>query len=333
MIGSWLLGLIAIATVTVLVGARIADQTRRAGMLKALGATPALISGLLVAEYLAVATAASISGLLTGRLLGPSLSPPGTGLLGHTDSPSVRPLDVAVVAVAALGITILATFVPALRAARSSTVRALDDSAHTPRHHELTVRLSAHLPTPILVGVRVAARRPRRTMLAAFTIAVTVAGIVAVMFAHATLTSDHPGVQAGLPDPDTQRLSAVMVALTVFLSIMAAVNLTFIATTTALDARITLAVTRAVGASPAQAVGGLAAAQTLPALLGVAVGWPAGAALFAALDSGGNVTSPPLWWLVAIVPATVLLTVILTAVPARHWARQPIAAALSAGSD
>jgi ABC-type lipoprotein release transport system permease subunit len=331
MIGSWLLGLIAIATVTVLVGARVADQTKRAGMLKALGATPALIARLLVAEYLAVAGAAAISGLLAGWLLAPLFAPPDTGLLGHTDAPTIRPLDLTVVLVAAIGITIVASFVTALRAARTSTVRALDDSAHTPRRHGLTVRVSGHLPTPILVGVRVAARRPRRTLLAAFTIAVAVTGIVAVMFAQATLSSEHSGVTIGLPDPDTQRLGAVMVALTVSLAVMAAVNLVFIATTTALDARIALAVTRAMGASPGQAVGGLAAAQTLPALLGVAVGWPAGAVLFAALNSGGDAASPPLWWLIAIASVTVLFTVALTAVPARHWARRPIAATLDAG--
>jgi putative ABC transport system permease protein len=332
MTGSWLLGLIAAATVMVLVGARVAEQNRRAGMLKALGATPLLIAGLMVAEYLAVAIAAATSGLVAGQALGPLFAPPGSGLLGRTESPSLRPLDVAFVIAVALGITVLATLVPALRAARTSTVWALQAGARTPRRHSLTVRVSAHLPTAILVGVRIAARRPRRTLLAAFTIAVAVTGIVAVLFAHATLAGELPGGQTSLPDPNTARLTTVMLALTVSLAVMAAVNLIFVATTTALDARIALAVIQALGASPGQAVGGLAAAQILPAILGIAAGWPAGIALFEALDSGSNTARPPLWFLIAIVPGAVLLTTALTSLPAERWTRRSIAATLNAGS-
>jgi hypothetical protein len=45
--GSWLLGLPAVATIAVLVGARMADQIRRVGLLKAVGDTPSLVAAVL----------------------------------------------------------------------------------------------------------------------------------------------------------------------------------------------------------------------------------------------------------------------------------------------
>jgi hypothetical protein len=42
--GSWLLGVLAVASVVVLVGGRMADQTRRVGLLKAVGGTPQLVA-------------------------------------------------------------------------------------------------------------------------------------------------------------------------------------------------------------------------------------------------------------------------------------------------
>jgi putative ABC transport system permease protein len=237
------------------------------------------------------------------------------------------------VAAVAIGITALATFVPAWRAARTSTVRALAGGAHPPRRRQTVVNLSRHLPVTLLIGLRIAARRPRRTLLGAFTIAVAVIGVITVMYAQATLNSDQPGSPIGLPDPNTQRLSEVMLALTILLTIMTAVNLIFITSITALDAKISLAVTGALGATPAQATGGLAAAQIIPALLGAVSGWPAGAALFAALDNGADSAAPPLWRLIVIIPATVLLTAALTALPAQLATRRPIAATLSSGSS
>src|SRR5688500_18387557 len=43
LIGSQLLGLLAVASVAVLVGGRMSDQTRRVGLLKAVGGTPGLV--------------------------------------------------------------------------------------------------------------------------------------------------------------------------------------------------------------------------------------------------------------------------------------------------
>ena len=64
---------------------------------------------------------------------------------------SVRWLMVMRVAVAA-------TLAPAVRASRTSTVLALADAARPPRRTAWLIAISARLPVPLLLGLRVAAR-------------------------------------------------------------------------------------------------------------------------------------------------------------------------------
>ena len=78
MVGSWLLGLLAVASVAVLVGGRMAEQTRRVGLLKAVGSTPGLVAAVLLAEHLMLAVVAAAFGLLIGWLVAPLLTSPGT---------------------------------------------------------------------------------------------------------------------------------------------------------------------------------------------------------------------------------------------------------------
>ena len=66
LIGSWLLGLLAAASVALVVGGRMAEQARRVGLLKAVGSTPGLVAVVLLAEYLTVALLAAAAGLVAG---------------------------------------------------------------------------------------------------------------------------------------------------------------------------------------------------------------------------------------------------------------------------
>ena len=90
--GGWLLGLLAVASVAVLVGGRMADQIRRVGLLKAVGGTPGLVAAVLLAEYLVVALLAAAAGLAIGWLAAPLLTDPGAGLLGARGCAVAHPL-------------------------------------------------------------------------------------------------------------------------------------------------------------------------------------------------------------------------------------------------
>jgi ABC-type lipoprotein release transport system permease subunit len=174
----------------------------------------------------------------------------------------------------------------------------------------------------------VAARRPRRVVLSAASIFVAATGIVAVLGARAQFGQDAQLV--GGTDPSTDRFNQVMLVLTISLVALAAVNAISVTWATALDARHSSALARALGATPRQVSTGLSAAQVLPALVGAGLAIPGGLALFAALGGGGDgVTGPPLWQLLAVVPVTVLVVAVLTAIPARLGARRPIAETLA----
>ena len=321
--GSWLLGLLAVAGVALLVGGRMADQTRRVGLLKAVGGTPRLVAVVLLAEYMALALLAAAVGLAAGWLAAPLLADPGAGLVGSAGAPSLTMSTVGVVTAVALGVAAIATFVPAVRAARTSTVHALADAARPPRRTPWLIAISARLPVPLLLGLRMAARRPRRVVLSAASIFVAVTGIVAVLAARAQL--GHDAELVGGTDPSTGQFNQVMLVLTVSLVTLAAVNAIVVTWATALDARHSSALARALGATPQQVSTGLSAAQVLPALVGAALGIPGGLALFAALGGGGDGVSTPLWQLLAVVPVTVLVVAVLTILPARLGARRPVA--------
>ena len=326
--GSWLLGLLAVAGVAVLVGGRMADQSRRVGLLKAVGGTPRLVAVVLLAEYMALALLAAAVGLAAGWLAAPLLADPGASLVGSAGAPSLTMSTVGVVTGVALGVAAVATFVPAVRAARTSTVQALADAARPPRRMPWLIAISARLPVSLLLGLRVAARRPRRAVLSTASIFVAVTGIVAVLAARAQF--GHDADLVGGTDPTTDRFNQVMLVLTVSLVALAAVNAIAVTWATALDARHSSALARALGATPRQVSTGLSAAQVLPALAGAALGIPGGLALFTALGGGGDGVSVPLWQLLAVVPVTALVVAVLTSIPARLDARRPVAEVLAA---
>jgi putative ABC transport system permease protein len=274
----------------------------------------------LLAEYVAVALVAAGAGLAVGALAAPALTEASAGLLGSAAARTVSSATVAIVTAVALGVAVVATLVPAIRASRTSTVLALADAARPPRRIASLIAISGRLPVPLLLGLRIAARRPRRTVLAAVAVVITVSGVVAALAAHADLMQGSNSVRA-------DRLNQVLLAITITLVALAAVNAIFIAWATGLDTKGSAALTRALGATPRQVSTGLSAAQVLPALTGAVLGIPGGLALLAAVSNGTAVT-PPAWQLIAVVTGTVVAVAALTAIPARIGARRPAAEVL-----
>jgi putative ABC transport system permease protein len=322
---SSLFALLAVASVAVLVGGRMVDQTRRVGLLKAVGGTPGLVAAVLLAEYMVLALLAAAAGLAVGWLAAPLLGDPGAGLLGSAGAPSLTVSTVGVVTAVALGVAVAASLVSAVRAARTSTVHALADSARRPRRTRWLIALSTRLPVPLLLGLRVIARRPRRVLLGIASIAVTVSGIVAVLAGRAAMAADWDGPSS--LDPQADRANQVLLSITVVLVALAAINAIVITWTAALDARHASALARALGATPAEVSAGFSAAQVLPAFAGAVLGIAGGLALWAAI---GDEHDPTYWQLLAVVAGTVLVVAALTAIPARLAAARPVTETLRA---
>ena len=320
-IGTWLLSMLAIACIAVLVAGRMAEQARRSGLLKAVGGTPRLVAAVLLTGHLLVAFVAALMGLAVGCLVVPVLSKPDDGLIGSPGPPTLSGVTVAVVMAVAIGIAALSTFRPARRAARISTVAALADAPRLPRRRPVVVVLSSWLPAPLLLGVRLVARRPRRLLLAAASTAVTVATVVALLaFWQGNSASGVPG---GLTNPVVTAVSKVLIVVTVVLVILAAVNAVFIAWATVLETKHSCAVARAFGATPEQVTVGLSAAQVLPAAIGALAGVPAGIGSYHLAKHGGTLVSPSVFSLAATLFATLLVIAALTAIPARLGGRRP----------
>jgi putative ABC transport system permease protein len=212
-----------------------------------------------------------------------------------------------------------------------STVSALADRPRQPRRRATLVRLSRKLPVPALFGLRLVARRPRRAVLSAASIAVTVMGVVAALCLHAAVGSQfaQPGSPDGFISPDVVRGEQVLTAITISLITLAALTAIFTALATVLDARRACAVTLALGATPQQVRAGLVMTQVIPALPGAILGLPLGVGLYlAAAHQAGRL--PPALWLAATVLGTVIVVAALTTVPARIGLRRPAAELLQA---
>jgi putative ABC transport system permease protein len=330
--GALLAGLLAIASVAVLAGGRMAEQTRRIGLLKAVGGTPWLVTVVLLAENLALAVAAAAAGLAVGWLAAPAITSPGAGLVGTPGAPSLTPHIVGEVLAVALAVALAATLVPAIRAARTSTVSALASAARRPRRRGTLIRISRRMPGPLLLGLRLVARRPRRAVLSAASVAVTATGVVATLAFHTAVHSRAARISGHFGNPVVQRDEQMLLVITVVLVALTVLNAICAGWATVLDARHASALARALGATPQQVTAGIATAQMLPAVPGALLGVPLGIGLFAVASHGVGVVIPPAGWLAAAVVGTVAAVGVLSAIPARIGARRPVAGVLAAES-
>ncbi|MFI6536429.1 FtsX-like permease family protein [Nonomuraea sp. NPDC050547] len=328
--GSWLLGFLAVAGVAALAAGRAVEQTRRAGLLKAVGAGPGLIGAVLLTEYLALALAGDALGLVIARLAAPVIASPTASRIGDAGGPEAG--TVVAATVLAVAVAVLSSLRPTVRALRTATVTALAGTAHRPRHRPWLTALSSWLPTSLLLGLRLTARRPGRAVLQACSTATTVVMIVALVTLHAQPDRGY-GLDGSSALPNLRGVHdrRLMLAVTVLLITLAIVNTITFTWTTAMEARANMAIARTLGATPGQIAAGLSTAQILPSLPGAVAGVPVGIGLLS-LFAAGNSTGPPASWLTGAALATVLATAALTALPARLAARRPVARVLSAES-
>ena len=326
LIVSTLLALLAIASIAVVVGSRMAEQTRRVGLLKAVGATPKMVAVVLLAENLLLALAAAAVGVTVGQLIAPALTNLGNGLLGSPPTPPLTLTSAAEVLIVAIVVAACATIVPAIRGARTSTIRALNDPAHPPRRRPALIALSARLPVPLLLAVRLVARRIRRSLLTAASMTIAVAMVVAALtLEHKVQLTNQQQVAAVGGATVADRVTHLVFLLSAILIVLAAINAIFTTWATVIDAQRPTALARALGATPGQITAGLTTSQLMPGLLASCLGIPLGLALYQAAGGHVHQASPPLLTLLAVIPGTLIVVAALTAIPARIGARRPVA--------
>jgi len=137
------------------------------------------------------------------------------------------------------------------------------------------------------------------------------------------------GAGSGLDNPQTDRADQVLFLFSMTLVILAAVNALVTTWATAIDARHTSALARALGATRGQVGAAVVAAQLVPALAGVLLGIPGGIGLVAAIGRAGTMHMPPAWSMLGTVAGTLAAVAALTAIPARVGTRHSPARILS----
>jgi putative ABC transport system permease protein len=184
---------------------------------------------------------------------------------------------------------------------------------------------------PLLLGLRLVARRPRRTALTAASLMIAVAMVVAALAVQQNIAVTHQGQTAVgffFSDGVVQTANHVLLVLSVILVTLAAISTAFTAWAAVIDARIATALARALGATPRQISAGLTTAQLLPGLIAACLGIPLGLLLYQVAGGSLSETVPPLSWLLAVIPATLIAVAAVTWMPARIGARHPVAEVL-----
>ena len=159
----------------------MAEQTRRVGAAQGRRGHPGVCRSGTRLENLLLALAAAIIGLLAGAQLAPTLASPGHGLLGVAPAPPLTLGSIVLVVGVAIAVAAAATLAPALRAARTSTSTPSTTPPARRGAAPLVIALSAAMPVPLLLGLRLVARRTRRTVLTAASLMIAVAMVVAAL--------------------------------------------------------------------------------------------------------------------------------------------------------
>ncbi|WP_432132425.1 FtsX-like permease family protein [Streptomyces tendae] len=324
-IGGGLLAAAALVTLASLAAVRAPRDHRRAALFKAVGATPRTVAALLLAQYLLLAVVAAAAGVTVGCLTAPALADPSAGLL-NTAGPPTTDIVVAVTLLTVL-VALTGTLGPVVRTVRSSTVDTLADPAHLIVHRPRLTAMTVHLPTALLIGVRLIARRPGRAVLSAVGTAATTVMVTAALTFRVSLEGEAAQGTSTFEDIRDAVTGQVMLGVTVALVALSVLNTVLVSWSTAVQARRALAVTRTLGATPGQVVAALCTAQLLPAVGGIAVGIPTGVGLFALFSA--VVVTPPAGWLAVAAPAVLLAVAALAALPAWLHTRGPAGLAMS----
>jgi putative ABC transport system permease protein len=334
-----LIGILTVATASVLIAGRMAARIRQVGTLKAVGVTPRQVLVVLLVEHLTIAAVATAAGLGAGRLLAPPIAATSVTVLGRPQPPPLTVTRVAIVAAIAVAVVLLGTIRPALRGIRQSTLRSLAAGPRPPRRPGRLAGLAtrAGIPLPGVLGLRSAWRRPGRLLTNATGLALGVAMIVVALTLRDSLEllelrpaePGHAASDAAVAVLYDQ-IRAVILGTAGLLLVLATINAWIVATFAARDAARNQAVLRAVGATPRQTVIALIVSQLAACTIAVAVGIPLGLGLWNLMEGGdlpaADLSAASLALVAAAVP---VVFAVIVSVPARLLARQPVAPLLA----
>jgi putative ABC transport system permease protein len=179
-----LIGLVmAVLIVANVVSGAVVAGTRRIGVLKSVGFSPAQVVAAYALQVAMPAAVGCLVGAVAGNLLSVPLLRQTSQVYGVGSLAVPLWVDLAV-PLTMLGLTVVAALLPSLRAGRMSAVQAIATgraprAAHGYGVHRLLGR-ATRLPRPLTIGLAAPFARPARTLI---TLVAIVLGCVAVTFA------------------------------------------------------------------------------------------------------------------------------------------------------
>ena len=321
---------VVFAVVGVLVGARVLEQTREIGLLKAVGLTPRQVTAVFVIESAVLGLVAIVLGYAAGAALAPDLAGAMAETMVGAPTTAANPAHLVVAGVPVLLVLVVSTWVAARRRTRMSVFNALQSGRAMPPRRSLLTRAARALPVgvPLHVGVRTFLAGRARAVLVTAAIALTGSAVVFALSMQAAL-DDRP---AGEPSDVPAELPALVYSLDAVLLVVALTSLVAIALLSVRERLRDFGILKAVGLTPRQVASTLVSPFAVLAGVAGIVSVPVGLGLFVVVYSvsggEGDPVLAPWAWLVLVPVGTVLLVLLATSVPARVATRSPVAQAL-----
>jgi putative ABC transport system permease protein len=159
------------------IGGQVLSQYRSIGLLKAIGFKPRQVTAIFLFEHLAIGFFASLVGIALGLAVAPYLVNTLAENL-NTTPPNIYAAAPIILVVLLVELTVaIATLIPAWQGGKIDTVQAITVGYR--QHHHRTSKLAQlaswlHMPTIIRMGIKDTFSRPLRTVLAIFSLLLTV---------------------------------------------------------------------------------------------------------------------------------------------------------------
>ena len=328
---SLMLLVVVLAVAAILVGARVRQQGREIGLLKAVGLTPRQVGRVFATESAALGLIGVLLGFGIGALVSPLIARTVSSTLLGTPTAAPNPWHALVAACPVLLVLVAGTWISTRRRTRLGVINAIQSASASPASRTLVVRLIGLLGAtpPIDLGLRsIAAVRGRAAMLLA-ALTVTGAAVVFALSMQASLDARPAGVPSDVPDS----LPILVYTLDAVLLVIASMSLIAVALLSVRERMQEFGILKTLGFTPGQVNISITSSHALLALAAGVLAIPIGIGLYVAAfavaggSSADRVIAPPSW-LALVALGLVVMAAVTVSLPARVATRIGVAEAL-----
>jgi putative ABC transport system permease protein len=322
-----LLLVVAFVVVGILVGARVSEQHRQIGLLKAVGLIPRQVGIAFALESAALGLAAAVLGFALGAVLAPRLAAPSAETLLGSPTIAANPWHIVVAACVVLPVLFAGALLATRRSTRFTVLEAIRAGNSSPPDSRLgRAVVGRGMPLTIGLGLKDLFARGRRALLLTAAVAITGAVVVTALSLDATLDAQSASEPSDFPD----ELLVLIYTLDAVLLLVTATTLVAVVLLSVRERIRDFGVLKAIGLTPGQITSTVISSHAALAFVASLVAIPLGIGLYLGLfHVAGDTTEDAViapWWSLALIPVGALIVVVgATSIPA--WLATRIRAA------